>query len=186
MDFQPKVDLWRYAGKEDRQGRRDQNEGRIDAHEGEIISFRLSNPSSEPLDVTLLFIDGNFGIKTLFPTLSGTDNRLNGHESVMTPRLRVTGDTVGPESVLAIAVRGKKQAERADFGFLEQPKIESARDIGTRTPAGVRRDFDSALGRLLQKGRYGFGQARGAALLDLDDYGIRLFSWRTLARPPLR
>ena len=183
-DNQPDVEIWRYAGKEDRKGRRDQNQGRVELYEGEIIGFRLSNPGREPIDVTLLFIDGNFGITRMFPTEPGSDNRLNSHEWVMTLRFRVTSDTVGPEWVLAIAVRGKEQAERADFGFLEQPTIEHARGIGTnRGPASIRRDFESPLGRLLQKGRYGFGHARGLNCLDRDDYGIRLFSWRTVTRP---
>jgi len=183
-EIQPDVEIWRYASKTDRKGQRDQDQGRVDLYEGEIIGFRLSNPRREPIDLTLLFIDGNFGITTMFPTEAGTDNRLNSHESVMTPRFRVTSDTVGPECVLAIAVRGKVQAERADFSFLEQPTIEHARGIGAnRGPASVRRDFESPLGRLLQKGRYGFGHTRGLDRLDLDDYGIRLFSWRTLTRP---
>ena len=94
----------------------------------------------------------------------------------------MTAKTVGLENLVVIAVKARVEDLPADFSFLAQETMPRARGLkGVR--GNEERTIDSPLGRLFQNALYGEGATRGASSLDIDDYALRLLSWRTLARP---
>jgi hypothetical protein len=179
------VEMLRFASRTDRKGQVVDLTRGIELHPGEIVGFRLSNPDPDPVDVTLLFLDGAFGVAPIFPAQAGSDNRLDGHQSVMTRQFRVNAETMGSECLVSIAVRGKDGAERADFGPFAQARVELARDAGERKrgPGERNRGIDSPLGMVLQWARFGVGRTRGLGFADLGDYGMQLLPWRTVPNP---
>src|SRR5205807_3054470 len=98
----------------------------------QLIGFRLFNDSHRQLDMTLLFIDSGFGIHQIYPHRSTQGaNRVEAGRDVPTDILKITGNTVGTEQVVLIAVNAEGPPK--DFGFLEQPTLELARkDVGAR------------------------------------------------------
>jgi hypothetical protein len=140
---------------------------------GEVIGLRVANRSPYSVDVTLLFIDGGYGISAFFPRpgLVG-DNRLAPGRTLVTPRARVTATTTGQEHMVLIAV--KAQRFPADFSCLVQPTLERVRGLGDRPAA-----FDSPLGRLLESAINGDGRTRGAEVGVLSTYALRCISWTT-------
>ena len=184
------VELVRSANEADRVGKPVVWQGReIEFREGDIAGFRVRNLSREPIDVTVLFLDSGFGIEPLFPRIPGADNRLPPAQatalppdrSALTRWFRVTAKTVGLEHLVVIAVKARVEDLPADFSFLAQETMPRARgQKGVR--GNEERTIDSPLGRLFQNALYGEGATRGASSLDIDDYALRLLSWRTLAR----
>lgn len=140
---------------------------------GDGIAFRVTNPGKLAVDVTLLFVDSGYGISSLFPP-AGTsgDNRLPPGQSLVTPLVHVTADTVGAEQVVAIAVRAGR--EPVDFTCLEQLTLERARGSGGDTA------LTTPIGQLLQTAVYGQGNTRGLAAAQVDAYTVRMLPWTTL------
>lgn len=144
---------------------------------GDRVAFRLSNPTSQTIDASLLFIDSSYGIQTVIPR-PGTvaDNRLPPGGTIQSEILTVTSATLGQEQVIAIAVQSPIMGPAIDFArFLTQPSLEQARD---RAPDVA----SSPLGRLLQNAVFGEGAVRGIAPAALESYSIRLLDWRTVSR----
>lgn len=168
------VDLLRFKDESDQKGQvvRHESSGRILAV-GDIVAFRVTNPGRYTVDVTLLFIDSAYGIYAVFPE-PGTldDNRLGPGKTMCTPRIEVTGDTCGPEQLVAIAVRAEKV--RQNFSCLEQPSLERVRGAES---------LSSPLGQLLQTALYGSGETRGLRRSQVDNYAIRLLPWMTVPAP---
>jgi len=136
---------------------------------GDVTAFRLQNLSSTTVDVTLLFIDSGYGIAPIFPEPGGfDDNRLGPGKTLVTPRMRVTDETVGVEHLVAIAVRATRQ--RVDFSCLAQPTLPTTR-------AGPDAAMESPLGRLLERAMYGRGKTRGLKKTELRTHSVRLLSW---------
>jgi hypothetical protein len=167
--------------KYDRSGKRPlvwQGQG-LTLFDQDLCAFVVRNPARVSLDVTLLYVDSDYGITTLFPSKKlGEDNRLRPGESV-TIRTNVNAKTVGLEHLVVVGVRGKGQ--RVDLSSLDQPSLEKARkDEKTR---GVQEGLDSPLGKLLRQALYSEGDiARTMTREDLEDYTIRLLSWRVEPR----
>lgn len=136
---------------------------------GDRVAFRITNPYRHPVDVTLLYIDGAYGIEPLYP---GADdyNRLGQGEPRLTQVFRVRRRAAGPEQVVAIAVRSGS-GQPVDFTYLAQPALDPARSRA-REGGGV-----SALARLLESAVFGTGEARGATSMEAEGYSISLLSW---------
>lgn len=189
-DVDVRVELLRFASEADRAGQAVAWQARgIEFREGDIVGLRVRNLSREPIDVTVLFLDSGFGIVPLFPRIPGADNRLPPARAMslqpdrpaLTRRFRVTAKTVGLEHLVVIAVKARAEDLSADFSFLAQETMP--RDRGQKGVRGnEERTIDSPLGRLFQNALYGESTTRGASSLDIDDYALRLLSWRTLAR----
>jgi hypothetical protein len=190
-DVDVPIELLRFANDADRVGQVVAWQARgIEFREGEIVGFRVRNLGREPIDVTVLFLDSGFGIKPLFPRVPGGDNRLPParaaalppERSALTRQFRITADTVGLEHLVVIAVKAREEESPADFSFLAQETIPRARGL-KGVQGNEERTIESPLGRLFQKALFGEGGTRGASALDIDDYALRLLSWRTLPRP---
>jgi hypothetical protein len=176
-----KVELRRFAGPDDHDGRVLEDRGRgIELYPGDRVGFRLTNLGRTDVDVTLLFVDSGFGITSFFP-FRESSNRIRAYETRSTETLRVNDKTLGPECAVVIAVTAAPDEPAADFSYLEQPTLERAREAQkTRGTGGLNRGFESPLGRLLQNCCFGHGTRGGAAPAELDDYRIQTLPWCTL------
>jgi hypothetical protein len=139
--------------------------GRILRPDDKIV-FRVTNRGDAPIDVTLLFVDSRYGIDSVFPTKRRRENRIPPHSSIDSELWTVEADTVGPEQVVAIAVRASGVAQ-TDFSYLEQPTLLRSGDTTAASP----------LGKLLEHFLYGQGSVRGLPASDVDEYQVRLLAW---------
>ena len=121
------------------------------AQDGDELEVTLHNRGSVSIDATLLYLDGGFEISALYPR-AGASNRLepDARESVT---LVLNEKTIGIERLISIAVEARAGAERQDFSFLAQTRLEQARNAGPPGVNDVRALFESA----------GFGTAASGA-----------------------
>jgi len=172
-DVDLEIDLIRYANKQDSVGSPVPlgPDGRV-LHAGDDVAFRLRNTGKTEADVTLLFVDSQYGIDAVFPRPDAeSDSRLAHGAEVVTPRFTVNDETVGWEQVVAIAV--ESSTPRVDFRYLAQPSLELARTRGART---------SLLEQLLTTAMFGQGTTRGMKKTDVGKHAIKMLAWRTEAR----
>jgi hypothetical protein len=142
--------------------------------DGDLLGCFVENTGTVAADVTVLFVDSGYGIRTAFPR-SGTEteNRIYPGESPLAFCGLMNADTVGLEHLMLIAVPGT--GTPIDFGAIEQPTLPQAR--------GEDNPFNSPLGLLLQTALYtGRGQ-RGSTAHDLSQQVLELRSWRVRAKP---
>lgn len=131
------------------------------------IVVRFRNPGPDDVDVTILYIDDDYGINCLFPV--GEKNRLEKEDSHEIP-LGVKADKLELGHLVVIAVRG--DGEPINFAALEQPSLPRTRD------GALNRALQSPLGKLLATTVYGEGTTRGVARKDIRDYSIDMITWQ--------
>ena len=140
---------------------------------GDEVRFTVANRGAVAADVTLLHVDSSYGIQSIFPPRRGSrDNRVPPGRSLVAARGRINDDTVGPEQLVAIAVRSGDR--RVDLSSLEQPGLTPAATRGGGEP--------SPLELLLDRALNGRGTLRGFESSGLDDYTVRLLTWTVLPR----
>lgn len=140
--------------------------------DGDKLELRINNRHTRPVDVTILLIDSQYGITPLFPQ-GGEDNRIPaGGEFSPTGTIDITVDTVGRESLMVIAVEAPPGAERADFGFLAQARLERTRGRG------------QGIVEMLEDIGFATERTRGARMSSqaLGSTAIRLFTWNTVPK----
>ena len=147
----------------------------VTAFNEDRLSIDLKNPGKVAVDVTLLYVSSDCEIKAMYPR-PGDLNRLGPGNSVSLP-MEFENDADAQEHLVVIAVRG--QGQPIDFTLLAQPKLPRARG------AVVNRPLKSPLGRLLSRGMFGEGRARGLDAGDVDDCRMSLipFDVRKSRRP---
>ena len=138
-------------------------------HDGDLLAVRITNIGREKVDLTVLFIDSGCGIDCLYPV--SELNRLEKDGSI-TIKFKVNGKTAGTEQMVILAV--KSQGQPVDFSALAQPSLELAvKKAGTRGEE-LKEALDSPLGKLLKKGLYNQGNARGVTRDEVDDHVMML------------
>jgi hypothetical protein len=145
------------------------------------VAFRVRNESRLAVDVSLLFVDGGFGIAAFFPRrFRVEDNRIPPGESITTRRVNVNARTVGWEHMVLIATRGEGQP--LDFSALEQPTLETTRNGDDELPRWLRDEAlrDSGLCRLLRTSMYGTGVTRGFDEVEVGRHSVRMVSWQVV------
>ena len=174
--FSVPVEFRRLRSKSDREGEKTRMDG-LAFHGGDRVAILIHNPNRFSIDATLLYIDSNCGIDSLFPS-EGEINRLQPGEAKRL-RLRITDQTVGMEHVVVIAVRGTG-SQPADFSMLAQPSLDRAR--GADSSRG--KTLETPLGRLLKQSLYAGGRSRSLVIVREadEDCSMRLITWRVL--PP--
>jgi hypothetical protein len=141
----------------------------------ELVGLKVTNTGRVQADITVLFVDSNFGIDVLFPPpATVTDNRIPPGESLFVGPMQVQGNSIGLEHLLIIANKGEGQP--LDFTWLGQPSLEQARSSPSGTPNGL----GSPLGKLFQNAMYAGGTTRGLKMADTDDVILRAVSWETI------
>jgi hypothetical protein len=151
----------------------------IDAYVGDLVHVVITNTSESDVDVTVLYIDSEFEIKSFFPSmkqvLTGTDdNRLAPGQSHAVP-FKITARTLGLEDVVIIATLTTPAAPRRNFLFLQQGGIERGGDANSA--------WNTPLGQLLSSAAFGTGERGGNAAPDLARYALRRLSWTVREQP---
>lgn len=101
--------------------------GALAVRHGERVVLSLRNRSSEPLAVTVLYLDADEGIEKIYPTQFGDVNRLEAGEK-REVGVRIGPPSTGAERIWAIAALLRPRDPSVDFGFLEQPALQRRRD----------------------------------------------------------
>jgi hypothetical protein len=160
---------------------------------GERVGFRIHNPGRLAADVTLLYLDHDYGIQAVFPEPNTiVDNRVHPGQSLPVLWATVT-PPVGMEQMVVIAVKSDShRMHPIDFSFLAQPSLERARSEleQTRGATEEKRVFDSPLGQLLRNALYADGTTRGLGRVTAfpgedarEAHTIRSLNWRVVADP---
>jgi hypothetical protein len=118
--------------------------GSTDVTAGEHLQFIVRNTGKTPLDITVLYVDANFGIWPLYPASeSALDNRLApGDQRALDP-VEITADPIGWESVVAIGVEATPRHE--NFLMLAQDSLAEARRSSSQPTSPLRALLESAV-----------------------------------------
>ena len=111
---------------------------------GQHLQFVVRNTGTVPLDVTVLYVDANFGIWPLFPKAnSELDNRIEPGRNRALDAVEIIADPVGWESVVAIGVEASPRHE--NFRLLAQDALADARGALDGPPSPLRMLLESAM-----------------------------------------
>jgi hypothetical protein len=117
---------------------------RPDLVNGNEFRIDIANASKVPLDVTLLYIDTQWGVTPLYPQTPGRNNRINpgARDRIggggLNGTLTVNADPAGIEHLLVIAVPAQAEDLLADYSFLSQPSLDASRGNAWAVPRGAR------------------------------------------------
>jgi len=176
--FDVQLELLRYESTGDRTPRVITWNNDLALQKGDIVQFRVKNTGATPVDVTLLFIDENYGITPLLPRSSfHAGVRVAPQKSIVSGRSRITA-AAGHERVALIAVRPKEQQEVINFAWLAQPSLELAMQS-----RGSDASPPSPLEELLRTSLFAAGPTRGRDVTEVYDFTIRMMSWRGVGGP---
>lgn len=102
------------------------------AQVGDQLVVTLNNRGKKPSDVTLLYLDVRHGLNVLFPLREGDVNRLEPGASLHIDDIALSDNdgAFGVERLVVIAVEAERLTQRADFSFLAQSPLETARIRG--------------------------------------------------------
>ncbi len=140
------------------------------------LAIRIDNRHTQAVDVTILFIDSQYGITSIFPQ-SGESNRVVANGQLAPGKVEVNVDTVGRESLLVIVSEAEPGAAPADFSFLQQARLAVTRGAGGTAGMGDLQGIMENLGFEPER-------TRGARVskATLDKTAIRLYTWDTRAK----
>lgn len=97
---------------------------------GDRVGVVLDNRGTQAVDVTVLYIDLDHGIRVLFPGADGESNRLASGQSLRLENRAVRTRASGKEHLLVISRPALAGRERSDFSFLAQPSLTRTRAAG--------------------------------------------------------
>jgi len=120
---------------------------------GQRLEVRLINNGDRDLWVSLLALDGRFGIQAI-PIVS-----IQAGASTSPGRLEVTDDAFGNEGLIALAIPIEASKDRPDLSFLEQERLGQPGDDGRQRGSPPKSLFD----RLLRAAAFG-GRSRGIGI----------------------
>ena len=169
------LEMVKFGDKDDKEGKPLSWRKRVPTlAAGDVCGWRVKNISSFPVDVTLLFLDADFNVASLFPRSGSlTNNRLASGESILAARAKVNAKTTGIEHVVMIANRSGEAP--IDFSFLGSTTIEDARGA---TRSGVESTLTTPLGLLFQKAFFSEGNQRGLSIREINRFVMRRLSWQ--------
>jgi hypothetical protein len=178
LDVKFKLELLRFRNEADKTGAAVTRGPRGTVlYDEDEVRIRVTNESRDPIDITLLLLDSQYGISPLWPESVTVDNRVQPNKSINIDK-QISNRTVGLEHVLVIAVKGKDVQEYARFGFLAQPSIEKAtRELAATTRGTQKKSTESPLGELLLRAAYGQGQTRGMKTSSAKEFTFQVLSY---------
>jgi hypothetical protein len=129
---------------------------RATVHDGDRLAVRVVNPSTQPFDVTVLYIDAQYGITAMYPDVErGELPRIEPAGQVQF-EITANAEPAGFERMLIIGVPVTPQSPPASFTGLAQSGLASAVQRGA-SPGGLVALFEEAA-----FGSEGQGTTRGA------------------------
>jgi hypothetical protein len=142
---------------------------------GDQIGFVIANKSRTPVDVTILYVDSEFGIDALFPR--GENNRIEPGGVLRTgpggvSPIELNDTTVGTERLIVIASTATEQGERSDYSYLAQPRLARTRSVESPT---------SMIQELLDEAAFGVA-TRGGSRARSEQSLMRVFTWEVTRR----
>ncbi len=143
--------------------------------DGDLFALDLDNRGTSPADVSVLFIDSEYGIRQYYPEPGlQLNNRLPPSEGdpVRTEEAEMAAETVGVEQMIVIAVKSKSQGQPVDFSDLEQPGVYD----GERTVSP--RSIDEQLD-LLFPDNDPDKRMRSFRRRNIEEIQFKVFTWRT-------
>ena len=141
---------------------------------GDRLSVDLHNDSTSPSDVTLLWVDSQYGITCLFPDRRGDNNRIPAGETIAVGDIRIEGNvTRGRERLLLIALGARQHADRMDLSFLEQPTLALTRGGLQDAPAELMPFMDAGFAAYLTRGALLPESPTGATYMQMLSFDVR-------------
>jgi hypothetical protein len=141
---------------------------------GDQIGFVIANKGRAPVDVTILYLDSEFGIEALFPR--GENNRIEPGGVLRTgpgvSPIELNDTTVGTERLIVIASTATEQGERSDYSYLAQPRLARTRSVEGAT---------SMIQELLDEAAFGVA-TRGGSRARSEQALMRVFTWEVTRR----
>lgn len=116
---------------------------------GDRIRGIVRNKGHKPIDLTVLFIDGRYGIEPIYPDMDKL-GRINPGSTVEVFSGTVDGDTKGMEYILAISVEAQPGQPVINFSHLAQDTLPV-----------VRRAHEDDIVSLINLAGFGSDQTRG-------------------------
>jgi hypothetical protein len=140
-----------------------------------VVTFR--NQNTQPVDVTLLYVDAQFGIQALFPEVDkGGSARVPAGGSVEYT-FHIVPEPVGFERLMVIAVPVAPGSSEVSFVDLAQPRLDLT-TRGMRGAADIAGAFEDAV-----FGPGGKGATRGvAAGGGAQSVQVTTWSWNVVAK----
>ena len=96
--------------------------------DGDGVRVRVRNTGTRPADVSVLLVDGRYGITPLFPP-AGALNRIEPKAELPLEFKLNSADTAGVERLVIVATRAEQLGERSDLSLLAQPPLPGHRVV---------------------------------------------------------
>jgi Caspase domain len=156
---------------------------REEVKDGDSLRLEFANHGKSPVDVSLLLVTAEFGVRSVWPNDSGTDNRIPPGAMPFRLKFRVTADKPGIDRWILVAVRAEELTLRSQFLYLEQSDLESAqRALSEEKSRGPTLSLDKLLLAA------GFPGSRAGNRGDVNSVGsscsLDLLEYRSVPRPP--
>ncbi len=138
-------------------------------HNSDWFACDLTNRSAIPVDVNILFVNGDYGVDLYYPEPGlQLDNRLPPGKTMRTPAVEIDDKTTGVEHLIVVATKSKAQGQPVDLSSLVQPGVNDAdRQLTARTIA------DQLEVLFPESGVRSFRRP------DIEQIQFRVFVWRT-------
>jgi hypothetical protein len=143
--------------------------------DGDVVELTIKNKGRAAVDITALYVDGDYGIGVLYPYQPGASNRIEAG-ATDTIKIDIHDDTTGMERLLLIAVEARAGADRYDFSFMAQARLERTR--GTEEAGDAVTDAFLAAGFGEEEGT----RTRGAKPQLPGRTEMRVFQWQVKAK----
>jgi Caspase domain len=97
---------------------------------GEELEVTVHNPGPGPVDLTVLYLDADHGVVTLYPSAAGETNRIEAGTRRVIDRIHIHAPPAGLERLVLITAPSRRQGETRDYSFLQQPALQRLRAGG--------------------------------------------------------
>ncbi len=144
----------------------------LDLYDRDKVRVQVFNRGGAAVDVTILYIESAFRIRSYFPTWvqsasQGFNNRITEDSAPASVEFTINDSTTGLEDVIVIATLAESGTTPQNFVFLEQDGLK--REIKTRPP--------SPLEALAELAAFGVGERGGMSAPDIGKYVVHRLSW---------
>ncbi len=160
----------------------------LKVYDEDAIRVHIKNASRFAIDLTVLYIDSDYGILALYPVKGRELNRLKSGESAPAILLDLIIDEtikeklIDPktkhvkagllENLIFLAAKSPAEGEPLEFTGFAQSSLDRARDWAIKPTA-----INSPLGKVFQNGLYGAGTTRAVKVREVEQFGFTSVPW---------